>query len=237
MQLRNLISLFVFILLIVFISSSCNDCVRGEGESITRKLDIPSFSAITISGSTGVTISQGVEQKVEITAPENIISLLNTSVNDNTWDVSFVECIRSRTLEINITVPSLNAITVLGSGDVKGTNNINVEQMNITVTGSGNVDLILNSIKLVSSIKGSGNIRLTGSATNHSITVSGSGNVDAEEFPTVRTQVQIIGSGDAKVNASEQIEATVKGSGNIEYKDTGARIVSDIQGSGNIVRK
>ena len=217
--------------------SSCNDCIKGEDDPIIRTVDITPFSAIHLKGSAEINISQGMEQRVEIKAPENIIQLLNTSVVDNTWEIAFKECVRTGTLEINITIPDINAITITGSGNVKSRNNLNVEQMEISVTGSGNVDLLLNCREIKTDLSGSGDIKLGGSTINHEINISGSGNVNAFDFSSVVTKVKIKGSGDAKVNATEQIDANVSGSGNVEYKDTGARVISDIQGSGDIVKK
>nr|MBA3899226.1 DUF2807 domain-containing protein [Bacteroidota bacterium] len=86
-------------------------------------------------------------------------------------------------------------------------------------------------------VNGSGDIKLKGSATNLKATVSGSGDLKASEFNTVRSTVDVNGSGDASLNASELYEVSISGSGDVEYKDTGARITSDVKGSGEITRK
>ena len=226
----SIIVLFVFI-------SSCSNCIKGEGDPVVKILDIAPFIAIHITGSTEVNISQGMEQRVEIKAPENIIQLLKTSVVNNTWEIAFEECVRTGTLEINIITPDINAITITGSGNVKSGNNLNVTQMKISAEGSGDVDLLLNCREITTSIAGSGDVKLAGSTTNHQINISGSGNVNAFDFASVVTKIKIEGSGNAMVHATEQIEGSISGSGNIEYKDTGARVISDIQGSGDIVKK
>ncbi|MDQ3192250.1 MAG: DUF2807 domain-containing protein [Bacteroidota bacterium] len=219
------------------IFSSCNNCIKGEGEPIIRTLEIDSFNAIHLSSSQGVTLSQGVEQKIEIKAPENIIELLNTSVKNNIWEISFQECVKAGTIEINITTPTIEAITITGSGSVKSLNNLNVNQMSISVSGSGNADLMLNAQEISTNISGSGNVKLNGSATNHKANVVGSGDIKASDFITVETKITITGSGDASVHATKLIEASIVGSGDIEYKDTGAKVITEITGSGDIVKK
>ncbi len=230
------LTLAVLILSSAFITS-CNDCVRGLGDPVIRTLELNAFNAIHLSSSQGVTLSQGVEQRIEIKAPENIIKLLNTSVKNNTWEISFEECVRAGTIEINITTPSIESITITGSGNIKSLNNLNVNQMSISIAGSGNAELMLNAREIITNISGSGNIKLSGSATNHKAHVVGSGDIKASDFITVVTNITIAGSGDASVHATELLEASIIGSGDIEYKDTGARIVTEITGSGDIVKK
>jgi hypothetical protein len=230
--------LFLLLLILGGLSlSSCEQCVRGEGDPVVQVLEIPEFTALHLSGSHNVNLVQGVEQKVEITAPANIIELLNRSVRNNTWEISFEECVRAKNIQINITVSSLSAITVSGSGDIKGMNNLNVENIEINVTGSGNVELMLNARNTNANISGSGDIKLSGSGTSLKATVTGSGDINARDFSTVRTNVEIIGSGDAFVNASELYEVSINGSGDVQYRETGARIVSDVRGTGEITRR
>ena len=224
------------IVILTFLATSCNDCIKGEGESVTKIIPLEPFNAIHLSGSNNITISQGLEQRVEIKAPENIIALLNNEVRNKTWEITFKECVQAGNIEINITTPAIEAITVTGSGDVKGLNSLNVEQMILSIAGSGNIDLMLNTPEISTSITGSGGVKLNGSATNHQVNIEGSGNIKAVDFTTVITKVKITGSGDASVNATEILEAQITGSGDVEYKDTGARIVSDITGSGDIVK-
>ena len=225
------------IIVLFFSVSSCTDCIKGEGEPVLKVLEIAPFESIQVTGSTEVNISQGLEQKVEIRAPENIILLLKTAVVNNTWEIAFEECIRTKTVEINITTPSIKDIKITGSGDVSGLNNLNVDQMKIVVTGSGTVELLLNCREITTEITGSGDVKLTGSAISHQVAVSGSGNVNAADFETRECKVKINGSGDAKVNATELVEINISGSGNVEYKDTGARVTTDITGSGDIRKK
>jgi hypothetical protein len=216
---------------------SCNECVRGEGDPVVQIIDIADFSGIHIKGSADVSISQGVEQRVEVRAPQNIIDLLNTSVRNNTWEVSFEHCIRVRDLEISIITPTINSINISGSGNVVSRNNINVDQLEININGSGDVELMLNCKELTTSISGSGNVKLAGSATSHNATISGSGNINALDFVTVRSDVKIIGSGDADIHATDQYDISIAGSGDVKYKNTGAQINSTIRGSGEITRK
>jgi hypothetical protein len=222
---------------ILLTATSCNNCITGEGDPVTRTVELSPFDALVISGSHDVTISQGNEQRIEITAPSNIIEQINQTVKAGTWEVTFDECVRTRNLQIAVTLPSLKSIRITGSGNVKSLSNLNFDELALSVTGSGDMDLAVNSRQVSSSVLGSGNITLRGSSLNHNMHIQGSGDINARNFETVNSKVEILGSGDADINATGQIEASITGSGDIRYKDTGARIVSDVTGSGDIVKR
>ena len=67
-------------------------------------------------------------------------------------------------------------------------------------------------------ISGFGSINLSGSKKSHNIEISGSGDANAFELITKKTSVNINGSGDCKVNASENLDGKISGSGDVEYK-------------------
>jgi hypothetical protein len=219
------------------ISLACNDCIRGEGEAVTVDLDLNPISAITLNSSLDINIAQGNEQKIEITAPRNIIDLINKKVKDGYWEINFEECVRVKDLQLTITVTHLESLRITGSGNIKSLNNLNFDQLALSIAGSGDMDLTINSRQVASSILGSGNINLRGSSLNHQIHIKGSGDIKAPDFETVNTKIEIIGSGDADIHATGQIEANITGSGDIKYKDTGARIISDVKGSGDIMKR
>jgi hypothetical protein len=225
--------LIAFFLLI----SSCNDCIRGEGEPITLSLELETITSIVLNSNYDLQIAQGNEQKVEIIAPANIISSLNTNVKNGKWEIMFDPCVKVRGVQIKLTVPFLKSIRIAGSGNVKSLNNLNFDELALSIAGSGDMDLTVNSRQLASSIIGTGNITLNGSSLNHQIHIQGSGDVDAKNFETVNTKIEIIGSGDAEIFVTGKIDANISGSGDIHYKDTGVNIVSVINGSGEIVRK
>jgi len=89
---------------------------------------------------------------------------------------------------------------------------------------------------LESSISGSGDMRLSGSADNSTVSVVGSGDYTARNLATVNCAVRVSGSGDAEINASNKVDAAVVGSGDIRYTGAAKNINSRKTGSGDITR-
>jgi hypothetical protein len=89
---------------------------------------------------------------------------------------------------------------------------------------------------LESSISGSGDMSISGTADNSTVSVVGSGDFAARDLKTVKTAVRVSGSGDARINASEQVDAAVHGSGDVSYTGGASVINKSKTGSGDIHR-
>lgn len=212
------------------------NCERGEGEIITRTLDVPDFTGIDLDCSFDVTIAQGDEQIVKVEGHENIIDLLELDVQNNIWDIEFDRCIRGDDdeLKIHITVPKLTFIKISGSGKVFGENDIQADEIELKISGSGNMDLALFANDISGKISGSGQITLEGETQTFNYETSGSGDWRTFEMLSREGNVRITGSGDTEVNVSEKLDVRISGSGDVFYKGN-PLIDIDITGSGSLV--
>jgi hypothetical protein len=105
----------------------------------------------------------------------------------------------------------------------------------VAISGSGNLDVPqYNGDKLTVGLPGSGNITLGGSANTVNIVLSGSGNIRSDKLTAKSATAMLSGSGSITVNASEQLDATVIGSGDIRYSGSPAKLTKIVTGSGNI---
>lgn len=224
-------------LLLTFLTS-CNffkDCTNGEGEVVEEQLEIATFEEIELIGDFDLYLSQGETQKISIKAQSNLIELMNTSVSRGKWKVDFDPCVNSmEAIEIYVQVPKLSKISVEGAGNIGGITTLNTNKIELSIEGSGTIELDLDTKELSSKIKGSGNLRLTGNTKKHQIEVNGSGDVNAFELSSAETDIEINGSGDVEVDVSYALSAKVNGSGDIYYKGSVKKINSNIDGSGKL---
>ena len=115
-----------------------------------------------------------------------------------------------------LTVKNLDEITLGGSG---------------AVNGKG---LKTDSLKIV--IGGSGDMTLNGAAERSEVLLAGSGSYRADGLQSKDVKIQIMGSGDAVLAASEKLDATLVGSGSVEY--VGNPVVStQTIGSGSVKKR
>jgi hypothetical protein len=90
----------------------------------------------------------------------------------------------------------------------------------------------LNSVEVVGSA--SVHILTAIQADDFELFVMGSGDFRGFDLSTTESYVEIIGSGNCEITASQQLDAVIEGSGNIYYKGSPS-IQTDITGSGRIL--
>jgi hypothetical protein len=231
-------------------------CTHGKGEIIETTLDIRTFNQLELCGSFDAEIIQAEEFSVMARGHENIIDDLNTFVTNNTWRAKLDKaCYNHFELTLFITLPEIESITVEGSGDVyieglfiqeqfnaeiKGSGDIfcaspiEAETVSLNIAGSGDIEAKIITDYTNARIEGSGEMYLSGSSSEQDIYILGSGDYLASELITDYTGIKIIGSGNTEVNAAEELDITIDGSGNVYY--TGyPSINSRILGSGRII--
>jgi Putative auto-transporter adhesin, head GIN domain len=214
--------------------------------SVSRIEDrhLSGFNAVQLAGSFDVYITQGTAESVKVEAPDDIIGHIVTEVdggvlkiynkNDHFhWGDLFGN---HRKIVIYVTAKDLNSISVTGSGDMFFKEGIHTNSLRLKVSGSGDMIGKVDVKTLESSISGSGDMSLSGHAENSTVSVVGSGDYKARSLVTVNTAVRVAGSGDASINASNKVDASVSGSGDIKYTGGAKNISSSKSGSGDIER-
>lgn len=226
------------ILSIAILFSSCNffgNCIEGEGIVVTKTVIVEDFDQINVSSSVKVFLTQSTEQKVTINAPQNIIDILSTNVRGSEWKIDFDRCVNTlEPIEIYIELPRLLALEVEGSGDVVSKGTIKSDELELTIDGSGSINLDLNVKELTTDINGSGDINLTGVTKLNNIEINGSGDVKAYDLLSDETEIEINGSGDVEVNVSYALKVDINGSGDVYYKGDVKEMDSNINGSGKL---
>jgi len=76
----------------------------------------------------------------------------------------------------------------------------------------------------------------TGLANTYTIRISGSGDIKSFGLTADKADVSIESSGDAEINVTQHLKASIKGSGNIMYQGS-PEIDSNISGSGKLIKQ
>jgi hypothetical protein len=202
----------------------------------TEDRSVGTFTKISMGISGDVYISQGNVPKLTVEADAEILGLIITEVKNDELKIRFSQSrVRSKTpVRIWVTTAEIEGLYLSGSGNMITETAIKSDEMDLKLSGSGNInvkDLSCNEVD--AAISGSGNIDVTGSSGELSIAISGSGNCNAEEFKTEKTDVKISGSGNCRVNAAQDLTVAVSGSGSVFYSGN-PTIEASVSGSGKI---
>src|SRR6185369_9639992 len=123
----------------VFIFPSCRKVV-GEGPLVTQTRTVGNFSGVSSEMSGKVNFTIAPEYKVEITAQQNILDVLNTNVVNGVLHIDFKDNVRVKEHEdllINITAPYADYFRLSGSGNMNVQGDIHANNLQVTLSGSG----------------------------------------------------------------------------------------------------
>lgn len=217
---KKLFIAIVVLMLSVLACSTINispNTVTGSGNVISETRNVSGFDSVMLEGSGDVTISFGGSESVVVKADDNIVPLIETTVQNGRLVISTKNNTNITTrdgIHVAVTVKSLKGVSLKGSGDIKVTD----------LTGS-NVTVEL---------PGSGNITVTGTADSVNISLAGSGNIYCDGLQARSATISLNGSGNINAYASENLQATLSGSGTIRYSGNPSQVNKSVTGSGMI---
>ncbi len=189
--------------------------INGEGSRITKIVDIDQFTGIGLALSADVHLIYGKQQKVEIKAQKNIIDNIERRVKNGVWNIKFEKNVRNMDpIDIYITIKDFDKIAIAGSGSIKSKDRFQLDDLKVSIAGSGEIEL-------------------EGEAQDLDISIAGSGDVRLKELKAKDCKVNIAGSGDCEVNVETDLSVKIAGSGDVKYKGSPS-VKSSIAGSGDI---
>lgn len=226
-------------LLIIFTLQACDlaNCARGSGSAVRRTLDLPEIRSIVAQGSIDVQVTRADMQQVEVEAQENLFELVTTEVKDGALHLGTKGCIaNSEPITIKISLPTLESVTMQGSGDFTSSDRFTSEAFVATVQGSGSIRMGVDARLIQAAVHGSGDIDLSGRCEDLEAEVQGSGNIDAKGLQAMNVQAAVQGSGDIHVHVTDRLKASIGGSGDITYKGEPTEVKKDVMGSGELIQ-
>ncbi len=131
--------------------------VQGSGNIITQEREVAEFSKVHLKGSGRVFLTPGEKQFREIKTDDNIMPLIETAVSGNKLTISHGNHhLRPTSFEVYITVKRLEGVAISGSGDVTGEGRFVSDTFYAEISGSGDMDIEIETGDLASKISGSG---------------------------------------------------------------------------------
>lgn len=189
--------------------------IEGSGTAVTEYRSLPGFTGVEVLGTNNVVIHVGRPQTVAVTADDNLVSSVKTTVASGTLVIEEPANFTTQTpMSVEITVPSLTTIVAAADGQVI-VDGVRSPTLRVDLSGTGNV-------------VGSGSVkRLT-------TTLSGTGNVDLSRLSGWDVFATLAGTGRIVVDAVHALHARVPGTGAIHYVGNPAVVDRQVSGTGAV---
>jgi hypothetical protein len=200
--------------------------------------DLEGFTGIGFSVAGTLVLEQGNTFSVVLEGDDDYIEEIETTVQGDMLVISHDRWIsiarNKRDLTVYVTMPGVDKLSVSGSGNIIADRSIKSDELDMSVSGSGNIklaDLVAESVDC--NISGSGSLELRGSALEGELSISGSGKYRGDSFRLNTLGVQISGSGTCSTLVEDKLVARVSGSGDVYYSGSPS-VDARISGSGKV---
>jgi hypothetical protein len=227
-----------FVLLIASCDGITGKRVHGNGNIKTEDRQVSSFKRVEVGGAAKVLVSQGDHSGVKIETDENLLQYMEVRQEG---DKIFIHERRgfnlkpTREIRIYVTAPVFNSIDASGACDIIGETKItNPENLDLHVSGAGDIKMEIDAPSLSAEVTGSGSINLKGQTKDVSLDLTGAANAHCYDLQAENTKVEISGAGDAEVYASVKLDAEVSGAGSVKYKGNASNVSQHVSGAGSV---
>jgi Putative auto-transporter adhesin, head GIN domain len=201
--------------------ASCSG-INGSGNIISKTQRLDVFTAIEIRNYCNVELVKGTENQVEYSDYENLIEHLKFEVV-------------GKKLIVETTPENLTIYNSQASAKIYLTGDL----IKVSILGSADVKLVDSFSGLSElNISGSGSIEVGQDIMTPSIdcTISGSGSMDLLKIHSETAKCTISGSGDISITVLKSLDASISGSGNIEYEGNPSNLIQNVSGSGSVTK-
>lgn len=203
----------------------------AESISLTSKAGggLDAFSGIQLNIGVDVYLHKGGQTGVSFDQNPELADLLDLKVRNGILYINLKDDRKkeyqqlsknNNDLMLELTLPSLQQLTINGSGDIYSSEQIPSEGLKIQINGSG--DVVLDQIlpkSLQINVNGSGDVSLyaKGVSSKAEININGSGDVCTRSIDISTVVVNVNGSGDANITCTDALSVNIHGSGDVCY--------------------
>jgi hypothetical protein len=212
--------------------------IKGNGNVQSQDRNVGSFTGIKNSCSADVFISKGESGAIKVVADENLLEYITTTVQNGILAIDTKGSFwNSKKMEVYVTMNNLASLELNGSGNVSCSDALGGNNVNVRLSGSGDLKINLEVKNLDLAISGSGNANFSGVRGDLKVSISGSGDVEASNLQLENCNTSTNGSGDMNLSGSAvNLSVKISGSGDINaynLKAVNAKITCN--GSGDTV--
>lgn len=196
--------------------------VRGSERMEEQKFAVAGFDKVNFNTIGELTITIGQEETLRVVAEDNLLKYFKAEVRGDTLYIDSQENVNLRPMrpvKFSLTVKSLEAVAVNGSGDIAVVDDIESDDFSAAINGSGNITLAKVAAPTVKlTVAGSGDLKAsTVGADTLTAKIAGSGNIGATEMRAPDVSFTTNGSGDLKVDwiAADTLTLHIASSGQL----------------------
>jgi hypothetical protein len=229
---KNIQGIFIFLVALVLHSCGLSeDCLKGNGKTVTKMYDLPSFDKIKVYDGVGLVIKQGPVQEIKLVTGKNILDDIEIKLELDTLkikDQSTCNSLRDYGQTIMyVTTPNITQIHSKTNQQIRSDGTLNYPVLYLYAmdlsdgAGTGDFNLDINSILFEIATNNVSNFYISGTCTDAKIfTYWGNSKVNMTDL-NIQNNAEIFhrGANDITLKVTNQATGNIYATGNIILKN------------------
>ncbi len=212
--------------------------VYGNKDVVKKERTAGNFTGIKVSTGIDVYLKQTDNESIVVEADENLHEYIKTEIRDGVLNVYTDANIRNAERKrVYVTMENIRSIKTTSAGDVIGETPVKSDQLELSASSAGNINLEVYAKVIEADISSSGDITLNGRADRLNVNLSSAGDLNAYELEATEADVSASSAGDADVSVTERLTARASSAGDINYKGNPKYIDAHSSSAGGVHRK
>jgi hypothetical protein len=183
-------------------------------------------------------VTQADKESLTIEAEARLLPKIVAEVKGRTLHFGTTEGVVSTRYPVRflLTVKSLSGIEARGSGEV-AIPSLKADSFDLALAGSGSAEIgTLSAESLRVKLAGAGGATIGGGTVGvQTIAITGSSSYTAPKLRSVKSSLEIRGSGSVELWATDTLDVSIAGSGDVRYRGD-PKVTRSIAGSGEVAR-
>jgi len=199
--------------------SSCRmHCVRGSGNQITENRKVNGYTRIEVSDSFKVIIKQDSSSTLNITADDNIIKYIRTSVEGGRLHIYTKKNLcNSGEMVIKVPVRMLEGLKASDAAEIVADGKINAKDISLHLSDGGRITLDLNATHVNTHGSDASELTLTGQASSNDIELSDGAKMYAKDFISGTSSVKASDGSFGELNVLNTLNVSGSDGASIKY--------------------
>jgi len=207
--------------------------VTCSGLFAQQKFPLEKFEKLNITCTQDVYLVPDGESYMEITEGTLSADKLPFDVKGNTLSLKASKLLSKKAV-LKVHTGNITSLAVSGSSDVISEKVLSGDKLEISSSGSSDLNLKLSYKEVDLSVSGAGDIQLEGKTGTLRADLSGASDLHAAKLETDNTTISISGAGDAHLWVNQSLSGSVSGVGSIKYKGDAKDINIEKSGMGSV---
>jgi len=232
---KKIVSICLLLFLFQYSFAGCDYSreVNGSGEVITLQKDITDFTKLEITSTFTATVTRSEFYSVQLRLDDNLVGYLDVEKNGDVLTIDLVDTFSYRdvTLEADITLPDLEALSISGASSAVVSGFDFEHPFVCYVSGASAATGSMNTGLTDFNISGASSVELEGYGGDLTINGGGASTLSLGHFISDNADITLSGGARTTVNITGTIDAVLSGGSILYYY--GDPIIGDTALSGN----